>query len=159
MGDFMKFNLFIIATLFTQITFAQTLREQKVKKEMLERVEVLIEKVEQTRQEIDHDNIPNACKLIKEMFDLFPDHLKGIGGHLNFDKRKTIKAKDFALSELIFMHKHSLICDQGKDHEYIDPSELDKDLKKIRRELKKQRRIIKRSDTGFENTFYYRYEF
>jgi hypothetical protein len=155
----MKFNLFLVTLLFSQLTLAQTLKEQRVKKEMLDRVETLIEKVEQSREELENENVPNACKLIKEMFQIYPDHLKGIGGHLNFDKRKTIKAKDLALSELIFMHKHSLICDQGKDHEYVDPCELDKDLKKIRRELKKQRRIIKRSDTGFENTFHYRYEF
>lgn len=155
----MKFTIMFVAFLMTQMTFAQTKKEKRIKQEMVERIELLIEKVELTREDLEKEDVINACKTIKEMFQIFPDHLKGIGSHMDFEKRRTIKAKDLALSELIFMHKQSLICDQGKDAENVDAKELRKELKHILHSLKKQRRIIKRADTGSENSFYYRYEF
>jgi hypothetical protein len=149
----------LVALLLSQLSFAQSKKEKRIKQEMLDRVELLIEKVELTREELEKEDVVNACKTIKEMFQIFPDHLKGIGSRMDFEKRRTIKAKDLALNELIFMHKQSLICEQGKDAENVDPKELRKELKDVLHALKKQRRIIKRADTSSENSFHYRYEF
>jgi hypothetical protein len=105
------------------------------------------------------EDVALTCQKIKEIFAVYPDHLKAIGSHMDFDRSRTVKAKDRALEQLIFMHKQSNICDQGCDHENVDPKELRKELKGIERSLKKQRRVIKRSDTSLENSFYYHYEF
>jgi hypothetical protein len=155
----MKFTIMLVTLLLSQLSFAQSIKEKRIKQEMLDRVELLIEKVELTREELEKEDVVNACKTIKEMFQIFPEHLKGIGSRMDFEKRRTIKAKDLALNELIFMHKQSLICDQGKDAENVDPKKLRKELKDVLHALKKQRRIIKRADTSSENSFYYRYEF
>ena len=155
----MKFSFMLAMLLMSQVTFAQTVRETKIKKEMLDRANILIEKVEGAREDLDQEDVVNACKKIKELFVLYPDHLKAIGSHLDIDRIRTIRAKDQALNQLIFVHRQSLICDQGKDSEYVDPKKLRKELKEVENSLKKQRKTIKKSDTDNENRFDYYYEF
>ena len=94
----MKFTLILAALLISQLSFAQSVREKRIKQEMLDRTDLLIEKVEGARDDLDHEDVNNACKKIKEVFALYPDHLKGIGSHLDLDRSKTIKAKDEALN-------------------------------------------------------------
>ncbi len=155
----MKRGLVVVALLMSQISFAQSMKEIRIKKEMIDRVELIIEKIDVAQEDLEKNDVVNACKGIKEIFQIFPDHLKSIGTHMDFERVKTIKAKDLALNELIFFHRQTLECDSGKDSENVDPKKLKKDLKLVERKLKKQRRIIKRSDTDLENSFYYHYEF
>jgi hypothetical protein len=155
----MKFTLILATLLISQLSFAQSAREKRIKQEMLDRTDLLIEKVEGAREDLDHEDVINACKKIKELFVLYPSHLKSIGSHLDLDRSKTIKAKDEALNQLIFVHKKSLLCDQGKDSEFVDAKKLRKELKETLNTLQKQRKVIKRSDTDNENSFYYEYEF
>jgi hypothetical protein len=154
----MKFGL-IVALLMCQMTYAQSMKEIRIKKEMIDRVELIIEKVDTAQEDLEKEDVVAACKGIKEIFQIFPDHLKAIGTHMDFERVKTIKAKDLALNELIFFHRQTLECDSGKNSENVDPKKLRKELKVIERKLKKQRRIIKKSDTDLENSFYYHYEF
>ena len=155
----MKFTLLALALLVSQLSFAQTIKEQKVKQEMLERTDVLIEKVVSAREDLSKDDVVSACKKIKEIFELYPAHLTSIGSHLDFEKNKTVKAKDVALSQLVFMHKTSQLCDRGTDSEYVDPGLLGKELKFTLKSLEKQKKTIQKGDTGSENKFYYEYEF
>lgn len=155
----MKFSLILATFLMCQMSFAQSIREKKIKQEMLERTNSLILKIEIAREDLENEDVVNACKKIKELFVLYPDHLKDIGSHLDLDRNRTVRAKDQALSQLIFIHRQTLICDQGKDSEYVDPKKLGKQLKEIERSLKSQRRTIKGSDTDNENRFEYYYEF
>ena len=155
----MKISLILATFLMCQISFAQSIKEKRIKQEMIDRTALLIEKVESTREDLEKEDVVNACKKIKEIFIIFPDHLKGIGSHLDFDRNRTIRAKDEALNQLIFIHRQTLICEQGKDSEYVDPKKLEKELKSIERSLKHQRKVIKRSDTSNQNKFDYYYEF
>ena len=66
----MKFSLMLATLLMSQVTFAQTVRETKIKKEMLDRTNILIEKVEGAREDLDQEDVINACKKIKELFVL-----------------------------------------------------------------------------------------
>ncbi|MBA2403903.1 MAG: hypothetical protein H0V66_03960 [Bdellovibrionales bacterium] len=155
----MKLSL-ILATLFMcQLTFAQSVREKRIKQEMLDRTNTLIEKVEGAREDLEKEDVVSACKKVKELFILYPEHLKSIGSHLDLDRNRTIRAKDQALNQLIYIHRQSLICDQGKDSEYVDPKKLRKELKEVENSLKDQRKTIKKSDTDNENKFEYYYEF
>ena len=155
----MKISLILVTFLMCQMTYAQSMKEKRIKQEMLDRTSLLIEKIESSREDLDKEDVVSACKKIKEIFIIFPDHLKGIGSHLDFDRNRTIKAKDEALNQLIFIHRQTLICDQGKDSEYVDPKKLEKEMKSIERSLKHQRKVIKKSDTNNENKFDYYYEF
>ena len=139
--------------------FAQTLKETRTKQEMIDRTELLIETVEGAREDLKKEDVENACKKIKQLFVIYPEHVKSIGSHLDFERNRTIRAKDQALNQLIFIHRQSLICDQGTDCEYVDPKKLGKELGQIEKSLKSQRKTIKRSDTGSENKFEYYYEF
>lgn len=155
----MKFTLILATLLISQMSFAQSVREKRIKQEMLDRTDLLIEKVEGAREDLDHEDVIGACKKIKELFVLYPDHLKAIGSHLDLQRSKSIKAKDEALNQLIFIHKRSLLCGQGKDSEYVDAKKLRKELKTTLGSLEKQRKEIKRLDTINQNSFYYEYEF
>lgn len=155
----MKFTMLAVALLVSQLSFAQTMKEKKVKQEMLDRTELLIEKVVSAREDLEKEDVGSACKKVKEIFALYPEHLTSIGSHLDFEKNKTIKAKDEALAQLVFMHKTSQLCDRGSDSEYVDPTELRKDLKVTLKSLEKQQKTIRKGDTNSENKFYYEYEF
>jgi predicted nuclease with TOPRIM domain len=159
MGVFMKFTVLMTFMLVSQISLAQSLREKRIKQEMLDRSEELIEKIESARNDLENEDVVSACKTIRELFEKYPKHLVGIGTHLDLERPRTIKSKDRALEELIYFHQKTLICNQGKDSEYVDPEQMRKELKKIKRSLKKQKRVIKRSDTDNENSFYYEYRF
>ncbi len=155
----MKFALILATLLMSQLTLAQSIREKRIKQEMIDRTELLIEKVTGAREDLDREDVVAACKKIKEMFVLYPDHLKAIGSHLDLQRSRSIKAKDDALNQLIFIHKKTLVCAQGKDSEHVDPKKLRKELKETLNSLEKQRKVIKKSDTDNENSFYYEYEF
>lgn len=155
----MKFGLLLICLLAGQMSFAQTMREKKIKEEMLSRVDVLLEKVEATQSSLKKEDVTGACSKIQEMFEIYPEHLKAVGSHLDLFESKNVKTKNQALEHLIFVHRQSLICKQGKDCEYLDIGLVNKKMKSMKKELTKQRKIIKKADTNFENTFYYEYEF
>jgi hypothetical protein len=155
----MKFGLILSLFLVSSFASAQTLREQKIKKEMLTRVEKIIKIMEDTRDDLDRQDVDNACSKVKELFAIYPDHVKGILSHMNLFSKRVIDAKDESLSQLIFIHKQTLICGQGTGCEYVDPKLLSKQLKVIVKSLKKQRKTILKGDTDFENTFHYEYEF
>ncbi len=155
----MKYSLILATLLLGHQAFAQTLKETRTKQEMIDRTELLIETVEGAREDLKKEDVENACKKIKQLFVIYPEHVKSIGSHLDFERNRTIRAKDQALNQLIFIHRQSLICDQGTDCEYVDPKKLGKELGQIEKSLKSQRKTIKRSDTGSENKFEYYYEF
>lgn len=155
----MKIALMLGLFLTLQVAHAQTLRAKRIKQEMLDRVEVLVTKVTETRDALDKEDAKTACLKINELFEIYPKHLTAIGTHMDLFNGKTVKIKNEALTQLIYMHQQSLICAKGVDHEYIDIDKIDKEMKKILKSLKKQKKIIKKADTDYENSFYYEYEF
>jgi hypothetical protein len=157
--EIMKFTLMLAALLLTSVSFADTGAQKKVKKEMLERAKLMLEKVDGARDDLDRKDPVNACIKVEELYSLYPDHLKSIGVYMKIMKKKSRKSRDAALSELAFMHKQSLICSQGDYGDNVDTKALDKELKSVRRSLKKQLRAIKSSSTDQNNSFRYRYEF
>jgi len=154
-----KLSIIFGLILMGQSAFAQTLKERKIKEAMLERTDKMIALVHEARENLDQEQVIEACKKIDEVFGLYPSHLKDIGSKMNVLQGRPNKAKNEALEGLIFFHRQSLICKQGQDAEYVDPDLLDKDLKRMKKSLTKQRRIIKRNSTGYNNSFSYRYEF
>jgi hypothetical protein len=159
MGDFMKLPLIIMALVLSQLAAADSIREERIRQEMLDRVELIMEKSEAAREDLKVKEVVPACEKIKEIFVIYPDHLKAIGSHMDLFRSRTIKAKDEALNHLITLHKQSNICQSGKDSEYVDPKIMSKKLKEIEKDLKRHRRLIKRQDTDHQNQFYYEYQF
>lgn len=155
----MKFSLLLATLMLSQISFAQTIKARKTKQEMINRTELIITTVEATRKDLKTEDVISACQKISELYHIYKDHVEAIGTHLDFYNRRSNDAKDEALNQLIFVHRQSLICAQGKDSEYVDPTKLRSELKDIEKSLKKQYRTIKKSDTSNENKFEYHYEF
>ena len=155
----MKITVFLITLLSLQIASAQTLREKRIKKEMLERVDLLIEKVEESRQDLEQEDVVGACDKIHQIKDLYPDHLLTSAKRLDADRRRTSKVATKALEELSFIHQKSEECKKGRASEFVDIGVLSKELKKISKSLKKQRKIIEKKDTNHNNSVKYRYSF
>ncbi len=149
----------VLTLIFMKMSFADTIHEKNVKKEMLERVDTLLSKIEECRDDLKSDDVVKACGKIDEIFAIYPEHLKALGVHMDLFASKTVKSTHSALSQLIFVHQQSLVCKQGQNSEYVDPEALRKELKRIERSLKKQRKYIKRKDVGNNNSYYYNYEF
>lgn len=155
----MKSTLVLLLLLVSQLSFAQTLKEKKVKQEMLDRADVLIAKVSEARLALDKEDVVTTCERINELFKLYPDHLVGIGTRMNIFDGSIVKMENEAKMSLIYFHQQSNVCARGETGEYLDIGETKKKLKSIRKELERQKKKIKKSDTDYENTYNYYYEF
>lgn len=155
----MKFTLIMLSLIVAQAASAQSIREKKIKQDMIERADLIILKLEEARVDLKAEDAAEACKKISEVFAVFPAHLKDVGSHLDLSRGRTIKAKDEALYQLISLHKKVNTCNSGKDNEYVDPKKMRKELKTIVSSMEKQRKVIRKSDTSHQNSFYYEYEF
>lgn len=155
----MKNLILITALLFSVAAMAQTKKEKQIKENMLSRLDKITSSLELAKDSFSDEITDKGCAELKKAFALMPDHLKDIGTHMDLFQSKTIRSKNEALNQLIYLHRQTVVCDQGKDQENIDSGEVRKELKKILKSLKKQRKAIKKSDTNYENSFYYYYEF
>lgn len=155
----MKHFILMAALLFSVSAFAQTKKEKQIKADMLSRLDKITSHLEIAKDSFSDEITDKGCAELKKAFALMPDHLKDIGTHMNLFQSKTIRSKNDALNQLIYLHRQTNICDQGKDQEYVDSGAVRKELKKILKSMKKQRKAIRKGDTGYENSFYYYYEF
>jgi hypothetical protein len=163
----MKQAFIILTLLLSQVASAQSLKERRIKQEMLDRADLIISKVESIRESLktkkheipSEENMAKACETMESLFKIFPEHLKAIGGNMDLFSRKTVWMKNAALDQLIYINKQALICREGKKHEYVDPSAVRKELGNMLESLEKQRKRILKEDTDYNNTFHYEYEF
>lgn len=155
----MKPVFILVLMLATQFSFAQTLREKKIKEEMLSRVDTLIAKTQEGREALDSEDVIKACDIIDELFKILPDHLVSIGTRMNLFDSKIIKMENETKMFLIDTHMRSNICSVGERGENLDIGETDKQLKKMNKSFKKQKKTIKKKDTDYNNTYNYYYEF
>lgn len=156
---FMKLIIALAMAIFVNGAFAISAYEKENKNEMIERTDKLIEKVAKAREHAKKEETKEACAEIRSMLEIYPEHLKGIGMKMNNYKTKVIIARDEALQQLIFVHRQSVLCNQGENSEHVDPQDLAKKLKKISKSLKKQKKLIAKESTDYSNDFYYNYEF
>lgn len=162
----MKQGLIILALFLSQLASAQTLRETRIKQEMLDRADLIINKIEAIREHLktkkkeipSEENVELACEKIEELFEIFPAHLKAIGVHMDLFARKTVWMKNAAFDQLIYINTQALICREGKKHEYVDPTAVRKEFGSMLSSIEKQRKRIKNEDTDFDNIFRYEYE-
>lgn len=155
----MKLSVLLLMLLVATSSFAQTLKEKKIKKQMLERADSLIQLIDDARDYLKQDDIVAACGKVQEAFVIYPRHLEDIGVRMNLLRGRPNKAKNEALTGLIKVHRQSVICAKGKDAEFVDPKKMKRTLRTVYKSLKKQRRIIKHHRTENSNQFYYNYRF
>jgi len=153
----MKITIFLITMLSLQIASAQSPREKRIKEEMLERVDLIIEKVEESRLDLDQEDVVAACDKIHQIKELYPKHILTSGKRLDANRRRTTKMVTKAVGELSFIHQQSEECKKGRASEFVDPTILNKELKKISKSLRKQRKTIEKKDTNHNNSVKYRY--
>lgn len=163
----MKLAFLIFTLVLGQVASAQTLRERKIKEEMLQRVDDLISKAEivESKLKTEKGEYPNtdqmriACDNIDILFTIYPEHIRGIGGNLDLFDKHTISMKDESKSHLMYLHTQSRICRKGTDFEYVDPDEVGKEMKKIIKSLAKQKKRIHKASADYNNTYYFDYEY
>jgi len=155
----MKFGFIFALLLASQVTFAQTLKGKKVKEEMLSRADSLITKIDEARASLDKEEVAAACDKIDEIFKLLPDHLVGIGTRMNLFDPDVIRMENETKMHLIYIHQRHNICNNGVRGENLDMGETDKKLKSMKKAIEKQKKKIRKSDTDYENTYNYYYEF
>jgi hypothetical protein len=156
---FMKLIAGLALALSVNGAFAITAHEKQIKEEMETRLELITQKVSSAEEHAKKEEAKEACDDIRELLKLYPDHLKAIGVHLNSYRTKVIVARDEVLQQLVFVHRQSVVCDQGENGEYVDAKDLGKKLGKISKSLKKQKKLIEKEKADSENDFYYNYEF
>lgn len=160
MEVFMKMLFTFILLVSTQLVLADSISSRKIKEEMLTRVDMLIEKSAKGREAVKKENMEEACKLIKEIFAILPDHLIAIGTRMDLFDQKVIEMENQSKMFLIDMHKRSNICNSSENAgDNLDIDETDKQFKTMKKAFEKQRKKIKKSDTDYENSYNYYYEF
>lgn len=152
-------GLMFVLLIASQMTYAQSLKDKKIKEEMLKRVDTLILKIDEARIHLDKEEASSACDKIDEIFKILPDHLVGIGTRMNLFDPSVIRMENESKMQLIWIHQRHNICNNGIRGENLDLTETNKKLKSMKKMLEKQRKKIKKSDTDYENTYNYYYEF
>lgn len=149
----MKYTLLMAFLLVGQLGYAQTLKAMKVKEEMLDRTDRLIQKIELTRTDLDRlDTVP-ACEKIRELEGELFEQVKDIVQHMNVFDRKVVKTYQEGLVYRDYLKRQIEVCEQGENCEMVAPAQVEKQLKAIQKSLKKQRKFIQKGDTGYNNTF------
>ena len=155
----MKIGLMLILLTLSQISVAQSLKEKKEKLDIMNRVDALIVAINDGRVSLEKEDVVSACKKINDIFKILPDHLLSIGTRMNLFDSKVIKMENETKMFLIYIHQRSNICSHGETGENLDISETKQKFKSMKRMLEKQKKIIKKLDTDYENTYNYYYEF
>jgi hypothetical protein len=158
-GGYMQLRLIILMLFLSPFAFGQSLKDKRIKEEMLNRVDTLTEKVQITRDYLKQEDVVLACKTINEIFKILPDHLVSIGTRMNLFDPQVINMEHETKLFLIYVHQRSNICAQGETGENLDISEVDKKFKSTKKIFEKQKKKIKKSDTTYENLYNYYYEF
>lgn len=155
----MPTRLILLMLFMSQFAFGQSLKEKRVKEEMLNRVDLLIEKVQQTRTYLENEEVALSCKLINDVFKILPEHLMSVGTRMNLFDPQIIKMENETKLFLIYIHQRSNICGVGETGENLDIKETDKKMKSAKKMFEKQKKKIKKSDTNYDNLYNYYYEF
>ena len=155
----MKIGLMLILLTLSQISMAQSLKEKKEKLVIMNRVDALIVAINEGRASLEKEDVVSACTKINEIFKILPDHLLSIGTRMNLFDSKVIKMENETKMFLIYIHQRSNICSNGETGENLDISETKQKFKSMKKMLEKQKKIIKKLDTDYENTYNYYYEF
>jgi hypothetical protein len=158
-GGTMPIRLILLMLFMSQIAFGQSLKEKRVKEEMLNRVDHLIERVQQTRTYLENEEVALSCKSINDIFKALPEHLMSIGTRMNLFDSQVIKMENETKLFLIYIHQRSNICSVGDTGENLDIKETDQKMKAAKKMFEKQQKKIKKSDTDYENLYNYYYEF
>lgn len=156
----MKTGLMLALLLLSQISFAQTMKEKRIKQEMLDRVDSLVKIIDEGRASLEKEDVVNACKKINELFKLMPDHLVAVGTKMDLFDSDVIRMENESKMHLIYVHQQNNVCNSSElIGDNLDMKETDRKLKSMKKALEKQRKKIKKGDTSFENTYSYYYEF
>lgn len=155
----MRSTLSILLLLASFASYGQTLAQMKLKENMLVRTDKILTTLKDTQVHLKDGKYEDACDKIKEIYEIYPDHLEDIGGHMNILKGSVYKIRNESLQQLMFFHKQSLVCASGENNENIDPKFLAIELKKIEKSVVKQKKAIKKDSMEYDNTFHYEYEF
>ena len=155
----MKSTFMLIVLLVSQFSYSKSLHEKKNKQEMIDRVQSIISNISGARLALEKEDPSKACESIYKIFQMYPDHLMGIGTRMNLLDRGVSKIENESKSQLIYFHQLSNTCDRGERGEHLDMESVDKNFKSIVKKLEKQKKKIQKSDTDYENIYNYYYEF
>lgn len=155
----MKSILMVIVLLMSGLSFAETLKSRKTKQEMLNRAEFMISKISQARQALDKENVATACKMIEDLFKIYPDHLVAVGTKMNLFDGSVIKMESESKMHLIYLHQQKNVCESDQKGENLELKEVKRKLKSMGKQLEKQKKKIKKLNTEYENSYNYYYEF
>jgi hypothetical protein len=155
----MKLGLILACLMLSNISLAQSLRDKRIKQEMLDRVDTLVTKINEVMSSLEREDPVMGCNTLSDIFKLVPDHLMGIGTRMNLFDPAVIKMEHESKLDLIEVHKLINICNNGVYGENVDLKGTVKFLKSMKKRLAKQKKKISKKDTDYENTYNYYYEF
>lgn len=154
----MKFTILSALLMFSSLSFAETIFEKNNKKEMLERVELMMEKMSIARKELKQEKVEEACKLVNELEQIYVDHIVDIGSHMHLYE-KRVNELLFSVMNIRFpeLLNQINVCSLGDKSVHVDPKKMSKALKNSQKSLKRQERIIKKYATDLDDNFHFSY--
>ena len=138
---------------------AQTMEARKGKQEMLKRAAEMRLASDEAQELFKSILLDEACEQVNFIFKEMPNHLSSIMSRMNIFDRKIQRLKDESLHLLREVHKLNNSCGLGENKEFVDPDKSRKFLKDFSKKIKKHEKVIKKSSTDYNNTYYYQYEF
>lgn len=152
-------KLLLLSLVLTFSAQAQTMGAIKAKEEMLKRTQEMRVASDEARELLSDLQIEEACQKVNFIFKEMPNHLSSIMSRMNIFEKKIQNLKDESLNLLKDTHRLNNRCEQGDSFEFVDPTAARSLLKDFSKKMKKHEKLIKKSSTEFNNTYYYQYEF
>lgn len=154
----MLFTLIMVLT--AQVSLAETIKSKKIKEEMLTRADTLIQKSGEGRELAKKEKMDEVCVILNDIFDILPDQLISIGTHMDIGDSKIIKLERETRMYLMQVHFNTNLCkSDGYKGESLPIKETEKLFKEMKNDFEKHKKRIKKSDTDYENSYNYYYEF
>lgn len=130
----MRLALCLGLLLLSQTSFGHETR----KDQMLKRLDRIIESIREAKQK-------KSCKKVRQIYELYPEHLKSIVSNMNLFEDRTIELRDDAQEHLLILKRLSKNC---------KPEAINSDLRWMILTLRKHQLFIYTGDTDYDNDLY-----
>ena len=138
---------------------AQSIDAGRIKKEILKRASELRAACDEGIEFFKNRQVQEGCEKVSFIFQEMPNHLSSVMSRMNIFDRKIEKIKTESLEMLKESHRLEMICKQDEAGVNLDSEKARKFLRSFSKAMKRHEKVILKSSTDFNNTYYYQYDF
>ena len=124
------------------------------KEQILSRADKLIKMIDTSIELLEEDKMKKACSKVKEIYSLYPDHVKAIGTHMDIFNQRVINLKNEGFANLAYLKSLIKQCQESCP----DARPVIEKLNAMKKNLIGQKKVINKLSTDYQNDFYFEFD-